>query len=873
MKMKLLPWVVMTGALTLTACGGSDGLLGEDNDVDMMYPEAGTEDPTDRPRPPEGEPTMTTTDEFLLDVAGNPVFLRGVTLEYYKDTAQMIQAIEPIAATGANAVRLMIDSSVTEDQLDGALSTIANNNMVAVVSLTDDGSALHCQESSDAIVDAVNTLWLDQWISVLAQDRYQGRVIINIADGWGPMGVFNASSLGYKEYIDTYKALIRRFREAGFKLPLMIDGANCGQDFNAFLVGRGDELLAADAEKNLIFAADGDGQRWDSADKIIAANTLLAQQDVPFVMNAFGGSETGDFPVDETEFMAQAVGDTALVVDTPWVGSDDGVGYLNAFGETLDLTSGATSLDVFMDRRYLEFMRVSPGSSNYAPNGTTGIAMYLMDENGNRLRLGMSLARELRENVWNKLRFDVPAEIDPANLLDGATEFDQAAVTHVGIEILANGKSDLAEGEIKFDNLNLFPGVPPMYTAEFNTDGDSEGWGGNGADFTTADGSLQALPTGEQINYQLGGSTLGLIDFSSVLNVTVRMFLPEEYSGDGLWGQAFAQFCDDWSAWNQVSMPVAQLVPGQWSELKFNVDFSGTNCINTKQSFGLQLGGISLPKSQSVLIDSIVIEDPSARPTKIVTDTQYKATFTGGTEGFVNAGWDGGQVEVSNVDGELVATVPAGDGGAVNKADVNSVQEINFAGNLTVKARLFLPEEYSGSEFWMTFFFQSGSWQHFPFGEVDMSGITYGEWNDLQFEITDEDYPEGFSRTLSPQMFGFQYGGTLAGQFKLDDIEIIGDSVVDDLQPIYEQGFSTMGSIDDLAVDFTQGALDSGSMLAAKKPGYHVVPFGWTASTWFDTSALTIADDVQGEVLTERGEEIVNGANGIAETSFPVMFE
>lgn len=881
MNIKLLPWVIVTGALTLTACGGGDGLLGEDQDVDMMYPEAGVEDPTDRPRPPENEPTMTTERQFLVDVGGYPVFLRGATLKYHLDPAQMINALEPMAATGANAVRLMIDSNVTADELDGALSTIANQNMVAVVSLTDDGSLLRCQEDPNAIIDAVNTLWLDKWIAVLAQDRFQGRVIINIADGWGPMGIFNASSLGYQEYVDTYKALIRRFREAGFKLPLMIDGANCGQDFNAFLVGRGKELLSADSEKNLIFAADGEGQRWDNADKIITANTLLAQEGAPFVMNAFGGSGTGDFPVDQSEFMAQAVGDTALVVDTPWASSDDGVGYLNAFGEALDLTGGATSLDVFMDRRYLEFMRVSPGSSNYAPNGTTGIAMYLMDADGNRLRLGMSLARELRENVWNKLRFDIPAEIDPANLMDGATGFDQTAVTHVGVEILANGKADTSEGEIKFDNMNLFPGVPPMFTSEFNTDGDTEQWMASNSELSVANGSLQALPTGSQVDFSMAawnGDAIGLIDFSKTLNVTVRMFLSEEYASDipNMWMQAFGQFGEGWS-WNAVPVSKAPLVAGQWSELKYTVNFNETvqppSDIHTAQAFGLQVGGISTPKSDPIMIDSIVIEDPSARPTKVVTDTQYKATFSSGTEGFVNAGWDGGQVEVSSVDGELVASVPAGDGGAVNKADVNSVQEINFGGNLTVKARLFLPEEFSGTEFWMTFFFQSGSWQHFAFGNVDMSAINFGEWNDLEFEITDEDYPEGFSRTLSPQMFGFQYGGTVAGEFKLDDIEIIGDSVVDDLQPIYEQGFNTMGSVEDLSVDFTSGALDAGSALAAKSMGFHVVPFGWTASTWYDTSALTITEDVEGEVLTERGEQIVNGPTGITATSLPVMFE
>lgn len=879
MKMKTLPWVVMASALTLSACGGGSSLLGSDSDIDTMRPEAGVVDPSDRPRPPQGEPTLTTDEHFVKNLLGNPELLRGVTLEFGYNPVEMLAAIEPIAATGANALRLMVTSETSAQELEGALSLIGENDMIAIVSLTDDGSALHCKEDSDKLIAAVNTLWLDKWMEVLAQDRFQGRMIINIADGWGPDNIFSAASLGYEDYIDTYKALIRKFRDAGFKLPLMVDAAGCGQDFNAFLVGRGKELLAADSESNLILAANGAGARWDNPDKIIAANTVLANEGVPFVMNAFAGSGVGDYPVDHQEFMAQAQGDRAVSINTPWSTADDGVGYTNAFAEALDLTGGATSLDVYMDRRYLEFMRVSPGSSNYAPNGTTGVSMYLIDADGNRLKLGTRLARELRENIWNKIRFDIPSEIDSANLMDGATGFDQTAVTHVGVEINANGKSSSAKGVIKFDNMNIFPGVPPMYTAQFNSDGDTETWAADNADITVTEGSLQLMPTGGQIDFKMAGGNIGLIDFSNTLNVTARIFLPQEYAGDEIWMQAFGQFGADWSSWNQVTIATSQLVPGDWADVKFTINFNETvsppSYINTPQAMGIQIGGVATPKTEPLLIDSIVIEDPAARPTKTVTDTQYKATFNGSLNGFVNAGWDDGKIELSNDDGVLVLKVPAGDKGAINKADVNSVQEINLGGNLTVKARVFLPESFANSDFWMMFYFQSGGWQHFEFGEVDMEAFNFGQWNDLEFEITDEDYPEDFARTLSPQMFGFQYSDSVAGEFMVDDIEIIGDRVIDDLQPIYQQDFEGIGSVTDLEVDFTRGALDAGSMLAAKTVGWHVVPFGWTASTWFSTSdrtsGLSIAEDIDGAALTERGEEIVNGPASIAET--PILIE
>jgi len=67
------------------------------------------------------------------------------------------------------------------------------------------------------------------------------------------------------------------------------------------------------------------------------------------------------------------------------------------------------------------------------------------------------------------------------------------------------------------------------------------------------------------------------------------------------------------------------------------------------------------------------------------------------------------------------------------------------------------------------------------------------------------------------------------------------------------------------------GSLNLDAAAAAKSAGWAVIPFGWTASTWYgaenDEIGLDISNSLDALDLTERGEEIVNGENGIRNTA------
>ena len=53
-----------------------------------------------------------------------------------------------------------------------------------------------CSDDSAYLLNAVDTLWLKKFMPVLVQDRFQSHLMLNIANGWGAMDIFNQDSLG-----------------------------------------------------------------------------------------------------------------------------------------------------------------------------------------------------------------------------------------------------------------------------------------------------------------------------------------------------------------------------------------------------------------------------------------------------------------------------------------------------------------------------------------------------------------------------------------------------------------------------------------------------------------------------------------------------
>lgn len=894
MKLKLCYWALLASTLLVQGCGGGGNLISNgDKDKNPLAPAAGVEDLSARPRPTATMATITTDESQIYDAAKKPLLLRGIAMQVgEKPSATRIAGIKAIKETGSNVVRLYINEGTTDPDLEAALIKVVEQGLVALITL--DSPKLTCSSNTTALNNAVDTLWLKQWLGVIAQDRFQPYIMINIANAWGPENIFNADSYGYQDYLDAYKALISKFRTAGFRLPLVID-APCGTDFNAFSRDRGRELVAADTAKNIILSVQADGAKWNNTTRTTTAFSNLMETRVPFMVSSFAGSGVGGLSgVDHLDIMEKSAGNPALALDLPWVTDKDSVAYSAAFDAPMALLDGAgVSTNLYLDSRYLEEKPISDADGRLVPKGTLTLSMYVKDIKGNSLRAGSVQAKDLRGYQWNRVAFTLPknnSEIQAANLMNGSTSFDLNNVAQVGFEVLANGKAAKVAAPIKLDDVEIYPGAPePTLASQSNfdttVDGWSDaGWGGLGS-ITAVNGALALKPSGGSFAIESAGwksqLVLPKINFKQNVFVTIRLFIPASYANDNLYMSFWGRFGANWDIQPSESVDTSTWKKGEWNDIKLTLKWSEKYNVSTPQSIGFQLGGFS--KTDPLLIDSITITQQPGKRTKTVTALQYESKFSKDAETYAQA-WDRlSKVEVIN--GELNITPKWVDVNGlpsdvvVLKEDINSISDIDVSGPVIYKVRIFVPASYAGSDLKFRVFTQDNNWGHdmdFPGRPLTIADFKPGEWTSFEFKTNT--FPDGFARTQKLRHFGFRWEGVNGNTdtVKIDDIQLFGNSEVEDSQPLFSTRFSTQAEFDKFVFDFAGGGFTQSAVVNAKVPAWKIAPFGWMATSWFgntgENEVLNISKAEDKVDLTPRGEDIVNGTFGIKATSAPAGF-
>lgn len=895
MKHKLCYSAVLVGSLLLQGCGGG-GLIGGPQDKNDMQPVAEVVT-TYKLRPSAATATITTKDGEILDAAGKPVQLRGINMKFTQAaTVSSIAGIKAIKDTGSNTVHLYINENTTDPDLEIALSKVIEQGMLAIITLTDGPSVkVVGQNDTDALTAAVKNLWLDKWLSVIAQDRFQPHIMINIADSWGPKGTYDPNN-GYFSFIKGYKIAIDLFREAGFKVPLIID-APFGDDYYAFSNERGQQLLAIDSAKNLIVGIKATGTRWDSLSKMTNGFTNLMDSRLPYVVDSFGGSGVEGDALDHLSLMQKAVGDSALGLNVPWIATNDSAAYVIPFKAPMALIDGVNIITkLYLTSSYLERKATPTSDGKLVPQGKLTFAMYVRDVNGNTLRVGSVEANTLNDYQWNRISFTMPktlADVDVANYLNGTTTIDFTKIKEIGVQLLANGKAAAVKGAIKLDDLEIYPGSPPATLAVESTFNNSAapGWekpGWSPGKVVFEDGyaklSLGAGDWGlvmETPGYKYQ-DVLPKIDFKQTVFVDMKVFVPTSYAGQTPSFTVKGNFTDpkgapyNWDIAPETGAAVlGELKYGDWNTFRATLKWGESNDVSSPQDLTIQLGGVGA-NTDPLLLDTITITQQQGQKMKTVSSSQYKATFSESTEGFVNAGWDDGKATLKIEDGALLVTVPEGDKGAINKGNVNAVPEIDLKGNTTIKMKIFIPADWAGKDFAIKPFMQnwSSAVAHFEYAgkELKVADLVPGGWVSLEFKPV---FPSTFTRG-SLNMFGFQFVSVPAGTIKFDDIEIVGDTQVPDSQPIYTMGFDTDEEYSVVKFDFAGGSLSESALVSAKTKAWKIAPFSWTASSWVGNTganaALNISKAEDLVDLTARGEEIVNGVFGIKATSTMATF-
>jgi mannan endo-1,4-beta-mannosidase len=225
-------------------------------------------------------PVFQTRDGEIYAPDGTPFIARGINLQYGDNPKAALPAIRAIASTNANIVRLQLRRDTSAKDLKKALDAAVARKLPVMVFYWEQD--ITCASNSARLRKDTGDLWLTRWADVLNARKYQPYLMLNIANEWG------TSKDNYAGYMATYKDLIRAMRSRGFRAPIVIDAADCGQATGSFLDGRGKALQAADPLHNLIVSVHAYNKPWNSPEKIDQNIAALRAEGVPFLLGEFG---------------------------------------------------------------------------------------------------------------------------------------------------------------------------------------------------------------------------------------------------------------------------------------------------------------------------------------------------------------------------------------------------------------------------------------------------------------------------------------------------------------------------------------------------------------------------------------------------------
>ncbi|MEN0035664.1 MAG: hypothetical protein AAGC78_01295 [Cellvibrio sp.] len=842
-----------------------------DSETHKLTPEVVVEDPL-AARPSENAPVLRTDGTNIMWTDGkHQVLPVGIELDYGADSTERFNAISELAKVTAGSIRLVLTPQTPVQNLEAALNRALTEGLFVNVTLND--PALYCKDNGEELLRLTKETWFGKFRPIIAQDKYQSIMMISLARGWGPKEVFDPTSSGYREYMDYTKTLIRDFRKAGFKLPLVIEAPGCGEDFNAFDANRVRELLAADTQKNLIFGLAAKGKTYNTAAKISNAVNVIRSQRAPVLFTEVGGSDVVEKGAKVEQVLSGAFTDVALSANPQWQGPGDKIAYLFPFGTTKNLKNTQLSFDISFADAYL---------TNGAA-GSMGYQLYLRDINDNYANIQWNEVKNATTG-WNSFTYKIGASMPKTGWMSDG--FDMTQVAAVGVELVAQDKPASVAGPIKFDNFKLLEGTGPavVYASDFSEGVDgwkNSQWQGKTAVITTTDGesakALSMVPQDDQFEITRTGL---VVDLTQPFTMTARIYIPASITNFGM--GVFAANSTNWAGggwggtWN--------LTPGQWNDYTFTPDEAtlASFAASGGNGLGIQFNNFTAgqTKGDAILIQNLqIVSAAGGGATETELGVQYRSDFTSSADGWGNTAWpDDNGVSSSPVltpeNGELVAA-SSKDGIeriSLQKNNLTSLDSLNLNEGFKVTVNLFIPESLRNTEFNFQMFFQDANWSHHN-SPIDMTGdeLKYGEWMTITVE---PEFPEGFEMNALPKFVGIDmFARKGAGGFKTTDKVIIGSILFEGQVPV-EPEEVVLGAVDfnrgqQVLVDFVDGAITEAQALIVSA---EVIsnPFGWFASTWSASRSEDAGYDLvriptDASSLTERGELIVNAPGGLGE--------
>lgn len=315
MKLKKLSALFMSAALAVTMCGCKNSSTGSGADTDISSA-VQSEDTTSAPEF-EATGSFRVEGTRLIDSNGNEFIMRGVNHAHVWFRDQLDVALDAIAKTGSNSVRIVLADGdqwerSTPADVEKVIEKCIEHKMIAILEVHDATG----KEEHSFLNNAV-----DLWIELKdILNKHTDTVIVNIANEW--VGKWETDN-----WQSGYTAAIPKMREAGIKNTIMVDAAGWGQ-YGASIKQGGKAVFDSDPDKNTMFSIHMYGSAGKNR-KTIADNLKGAtDQGLCVIVGEFGYNHS-DGDVDEAYIMQYCSENGLGYLGWSWKGNSGGVEYLD----------------------------------------------------------------------------------------------------------------------------------------------------------------------------------------------------------------------------------------------------------------------------------------------------------------------------------------------------------------------------------------------------------------------------------------------------------------------------------------------------------------------------------------------------------------
>lgn len=254
----------------------------------------------------------------LYDANGNPFVMRGINHahSWFRDCDDT--ALEAIAKTGSNCVRIVLANGIQweKDSLEN-INKLTDKckelEMVAILEVHD-GTG----NDDPQVLEQIADYWIEVKDALIGREDY---VILNIANEWiGSWGMD-------KQWADAYTAVIPRLREAGIKNTLMVDTSGWGQIGDS-VINEGMRVFESDELSNTMFSIHMYGTAGGSKGKIKRNIDGVLEKGLCLCIGEFGYTHT-DGDVKEDYLMEYCEQNDVGYLGWSWKGNGGGVEYLD----------------------------------------------------------------------------------------------------------------------------------------------------------------------------------------------------------------------------------------------------------------------------------------------------------------------------------------------------------------------------------------------------------------------------------------------------------------------------------------------------------------------------------------------------------------